>query len=104
MVLVLTNLLGYVWFSSTLPFSLAIPPFVILAVILVPLKILARERWLMIAIATIYVASYTFGGFNYALANDQLVKYVLPEVIVIVYFLSRAMYLARNCESIGSAD
>jgi hypothetical protein len=95
-VLGLINLLGYVWFSSTLPLALVMPPVVIFAVILVPLKVLARERWLLIALAIIYIASYVLGGFNFALTNDRFVTLVLQEAIVVVYFFVRAMYLSQK--------
>ncbi|MDD2721389.1 MAG: hypothetical protein PHH47_08805 [Gallionella sp.] len=95
-VLGLINLLGYVWFASTLPFVLVIPPLVMFAVILVPLRIFASERWLLVVLATIYVASFVFGGFNFALTNDRFVTLVLQEAIVVVYFFVRAMYLSQK--------
>lgn len=102
-VLGLINLLGYVWFSSTLPFVLAIPPLVMFAVILVPLRIFASERWLLVVLATIYVASFVFGGLNFALTNDRFVTLVLQEAIIVVYFFVRAMCLTLDTKSMGSA-
>lgn len=102
-VLGLINLLGYVWFSSTLPFVLVIPPLVMFAVILVPLRIFASERWLLVVLATIYVASFVFGGFNFALTDDRFVALVLQEAIIVVYFFVRAMCFTRDHKSMGSA-
>lgn len=103
-VLALINLLGYVWFSSTLPFVLVIPPFVMFAFILIPLRILASKRWLLVALTVIYVASIVFGGFNFALTNDRFVALVLQEAIIVVYFFVRAMCLTRDTKSMGLAS
>ena len=85
------DLLGYVWFFATLPFVLVIPPLVMLATVLTPLKILAKERKLLASLPTVYVASYAFGSFDFALKYDQLATWVLPQTVVIVYFFARAI-------------
>ncbi|MDD4960545.1 MAG: hypothetical protein PHS51_14440 [Gallionella sp.] len=89
----LIDLLGYVWFSATLPFALVMPPFVMLVTVLTPLKILTSERWLLVSLATIYVASYVFGCFDFALKYDQLITWALPQTAVITYFFVRAVSL-----------
>lgn len=97
-ILALINLLGYIWFASTLPFALLVPPLVMLSLIFIPLKILSNERWLLVVLAAIYIASLVFGGFEYAMTNETFLTPSLLNTLIIMYFITRAMCITRDCK------
>lgn len=89
------GLLGYAFFISNLPFVIVIPPFILLVIVLLPLKVLSSQRWLLVFLAIVYVAGYVFGGLDFVINYGRVMPELLDATIV-VYFIIRAMSLKRD--------
>lgn len=88
--LALIRLLGFVFFAETNSFALAVPAIVMLAVVLLPLKILSRKHWVLASLVVLYLGSYAFGGLDRMIKYDRLMPDLL-ELSIIGYFIVRAI-------------
>lgn len=89
--LVVIRLLGFAFFGATNSVALAIPAVVLFLVVFLPLKVLSRNRWILVFLVAIYLGSYAFGGL------DRMIRYgkYMPDALefaIITYFVIRAVF------------
>jgi hypothetical protein len=88
-VLALIRAVGYLFFASSLSFSVFIPAVVVGMLSIIPLPSLRENRWLVVGLLGLYIVSYLLGGLERLIRNETVMPDAL-EFIVIAYSSFRA--------------
>ena len=94
-VLALIRAVGYLFFASSLPFSVFIPALVVGMLSIIPLPSLRENRWLVVGLLALYIVSYLMGGLDRLIREETTMPDVL-ELMVIAYSSFRAFQSSRG--------
>lgn len=87
--------LGYLFFASSLSFSVFVPALVLGMLSCIPLSSFRENRWLVFGLLGLYLASYLLGGLD-RLVQERTVMPDLIEFSLVAYSSFRAVQSRRG--------